>query len=121
MSVLVPFQWIEPSKIDWLLMAAMGACAALGHFLLIKAFDNAKASVLAPFSYFEIIVATIIGFVIFDDFPDTITWLGIGIIILSGVYISVRERKVGEKSLEMEAKESNSKDLSNRVTRNANR
>ena len=74
-------------------MAAMGACAALGHFLLIKALDQAPASVLAPFGYSEIITASIIGFVAFGDFPDAITWLGVGVITLSGIYISLRERK----------------------------
>ena len=121
MSALVPFQWVEPSNIDWLLMATMGACAALGHFLLIKAFEHAQASVLAPFSYFEIVVATVIGFVIFDDFPDTITWLGIGIIILSGAYISTRERKAGIEPFESKAKEGTSKALSKRPARNVDR
>jgi len=93
MSAWVPSVWVPPSHVDWSLMAAMGACAALGHFLLIKAFDHAPASVIAPFGYSEIIMATIIGFVVFGDFPDTMTWLGVGVIILSGVYISMREGK----------------------------
>ena len=121
MSALVPFQWIEPRNIDWLLMAIMGACAALGHFLLIKAFEHAQASVLAPFSYFEIVVATVIGFVIFDDFPDTVTWLGIGIIILSGAYISMRERKIGIESFGTKAKGGISKALYDKVARNVDR
>ena len=93
MSALVPFEWVTPINTDWFLMAAMGACAALGHFLLIKAIDHAPASILAPFGYSEIIMATIIGFVVFGDFPDITTWLGVGVIISSGIYISVRERK----------------------------
>ena len=108
MSALVPFHWVNPSNVDWILMASMGGCAALGHFFLIKSFDHAQASVLAPFSYFEIIVATIIGFVIFDDFPDTITWLGISIIIFSGAYISMRERKAGIEPFETKFKKNTS-------------
>ena len=93
MSAAVPFQWVPPSPVDWSMMAAMGGCAALGHFLLIKAFDHAQASVLAPFGYSEIVMATIVGFVMFGDFPDIWTWAGVAIIILSGVYISLRERQ----------------------------
>jgi drug/metabolite transporter (DMT)-like permease len=93
MSAWVPFEWVAPNSFGWSLMAAMGACAALGHFLLIKALDHAPASVLAPFGYSEIIMATIIGFVVFGDFPDAITWLGVGVITSSGIYISLRERK----------------------------
>jgi len=121
MSALIPFQWVEPTNVDWLLMAAMGASAAIGHFLLIKAFDYAQASVLAPFSYFEIVVATIIGFVIFDDFPDTTTWLGIGIIILSGTYITIRERKIDIEHFETKSKEKKSKALNERLASNVDR
>jgi drug/metabolite transporter (DMT)-like permease len=95
-SAIVPFQWVMPGLFDLSLMAAMGACAAAGHFLLIKAFDYAPASVLAPFGYSEIIMATIIGFIVFGNFPDIWTWLGIAIIISSGIYISIRERRAKE-------------------------
>ncbi|MDP6109340.1 MAG: DMT family transporter, partial [Rhodospirillales bacterium] len=91
MSAAVPFQWITPDAVDLLMMAAMGGCAALGHYLLIKAFDHAPASVLAPFGYSKIVMATVIGFFFFGDFPNTWTWVGVGVIIASGVYISLRE------------------------------
>jgi drug/metabolite transporter (DMT)-like permease len=93
MSAAVPFQWTTPSVFDLSLMAGMGACAALGHYLLIKAFEHAPASVLAPFGYSEIIMATVVGFVAFGDFPDMWTWAGVAVIIFSGVYISLRERQ----------------------------
>ncbi|MBL6932688.1 MAG: DMT family transporter [Rhodospirillales bacterium] len=92
MSVAVPYQWTTPNALDFSMMAGMGACAALGHFLLIKAFDHAPASVLAPFGYSEIVMATAIGFVVFGDFPDHWTWVGVAVIIASGIYISLRER-----------------------------
>ncbi len=91
MSTAVPFQWITPDAVDFLMMAAMGGCAALGHYLLIKAFDHAPASVLAPFGYSKIVMTTVIGFFFFGDFPNTWTWVGVGVIIASGVYISLRE------------------------------
>jgi drug/metabolite transporter (DMT)-like permease len=75
-------------------MAAMGVVAASGHFLLIKALEVSQASLLAPFSYSEIIMTTLIGYFIFGDFPDRWTWLGIAVVIASGIYISLRERKV---------------------------
>ena len=52
----------------------------------------APASLLAPFGYFEIVAATIIGLFWFDNFPDGWSWLGIAIIVASGIYISLRER-----------------------------
>lgn len=92
MSLVVPFQWITPSPVDFSLMAAMGGCAAIGHYLLIKAFEYAPASVLAPFGYTEIVMATVVGFIGFGDFPDNWVWFGVAVIISSGIYISLRER-----------------------------
>ena len=91
-SVFVPFVWIAPEPRHWLLLVFIGLCAAIGHFLVILAYERVRAATLAPFGYFEIVTATLLGFVIFGDFPDQFTWLGIAIIVASGIYISNRER-----------------------------
>jgi len=93
MSGLLPLGWQPPSATDWLWMAAMGIIAASGHFLITKSLQHAPAAQLAPLSYSEIIMATIIGYWVFGDFPDGWTWLGIAVIISSGIYISWRERR----------------------------
>jgi drug/metabolite transporter (DMT)-like permease len=94
MSILVFPAWIMPPPADLLMMAGIGAIAAGGHFLLIRAFDHAPASLLAPYSYSEIVMATAVGWFIFGDFPDGWTWTGIAVIVASGIYISWRERRV---------------------------
>ena len=96
MSMIVPFFWLRPSLNDLVMMMAMGGIAALGHYFLIKAVELAPVSVLAPFGYSEIIMATVIGYVLFGDFPDNWTWIGIAVIVASGIYISLRERRVKE-------------------------
>jgi len=93
MSVAVIPDWITPPPMDLLMMAGIGAIAAVGHFLLIRAFDYAPASLLAPYSYSEIVMATAVGWFIFSDFPDSWTWTGITVIVASGIYISWRERR----------------------------
>ena len=93
MSIAVIPDWITPPPADLLMMAGIGVVAAGGHFLLIRAFDHAPASLLAPYSYSEIIMATAVGWVIFNDFPDGWTWTGIAVIVASGIYISWRERR----------------------------
>jgi drug/metabolite transporter (DMT)-like permease len=97
MSCLLPFSWQTPAATDWLWMAAMGLAAASGHFLITKSLQYAPAAQLAPLSYSEIIMATLIGYVAFGDFPDAWTWLGIAVIIISGIYISWRERRQARK------------------------
>ena len=93
-SFIVPFVWIDLSLNQWLLLALMGIFACLGHFFLILSLKYADASKLAPLGYFEIVTNVILGYYFFSDFPDTWSWLGLFIIILSGIYISFREQKL---------------------------
>ena len=93
MSVIVPFEFVAPDAKGWVLMAMTGMFGSLGHFSMIKAFTHAEASQVAPFSYTNLIWATIIGYVLFGSFPDYFTYLGAGVIVCSGLYIAHRERK----------------------------
>jgi len=92
LSAYMPFSWIEPNPNQWLFMFCIGLCASVGHFFLILSLKYADASKLAPFSYFEIVTNVIIGYYFFSDFPDLWTWVGLLIIINSGIYIAIRER-----------------------------
>jgi len=91
-SAVMPFVWVKPSFGQWSMMAAIGIFACIGHLFLILSLKYADASILAPFSYFEIITNILIGYYFFSDFPDNWTFLGLFIIILSGIYISRREK-----------------------------
>ena len=90
-SFLVPIVWINPSFNQWSLLSLMGIFACLGHLFLILSLKYADASKLAPFGYFEIITNIILGYYFFMDFPDKWTFLGLFIIIFSGLYITLRE------------------------------
>ena len=91
-SFIVPIVWVNPTLNQWSLLALMGVFACLGHLFLILSLKYADASKLAPFGYFEIITNIMLGYYFFGDFPHYWTWLGLTIIICSGVYISFRER-----------------------------
>jgi drug/metabolite transporter (DMT)-like permease len=93
-SIVMPFVWVKPTLNQWSMMAAIGIFACVGHLFLILSLKYADASKLAPFSYFEIITNIIIGYYFFSDFPDNWTFLGLFIIVLSGIYISRRENLV---------------------------
>lgn len=92
MSAVLPFVWVTPAPMDWLLMVALGAIASISHFLVIRAFEFADASTLAPYNYTEIIMATVLGYVVFGDFPDPWTWVGMALIIATAVYISIPQK-----------------------------
>ena len=91
-SFLVPIVWINPTFNQWSLLALMGIFACLGHLFLILSLKYADASKLAPFGYFEIVTNVILGYYFFGDFPQYWTWVGLAIIVCSGIYISLRER-----------------------------
>ncbi len=83
----------------WSLLLGIGFFGIASHLLIVIAFSMAPASVLAPFQHVEIVSATILGYLIFNEFPDMVKWLGISIIIGSGFYIFYREQKVEEEAL----------------------
>ena len=93
-TTFMPFVWVSPTFNQWSIMAAIGLFACIGHLFIILSLKYADASKLAPFSYFEIVTNIIIAYYFFGDFPDSWTFLGLFIIVFSGIYISRRENIV---------------------------
>ena len=92
-STLLPYHWLMPDAFGWALLVSSGIIGCVGHLCLIKAFQAAPASVVAPFSYSSLVWATLFGFVVWGDVPIwTTTVLGAAMIIGSGLYIFLRER-----------------------------
>ncbi len=102
-SLALPAVWVPLEGTDWLLLVMLGAFGCFGHFTLIKAFQSAPAAVVAPFSYANLIWATILGYLIFSDLPDLWTLLGAAIIAAGGLYILHREQ-VRKKEAEAAAR-----------------
>jgi drug/metabolite transporter (DMT)-like permease len=87
------FQPSLPSSVLGLvLLLILGSISGYAHVLVVKAFRLAPLSLLAPFQYFEIISATVLGYALFNDFPNFSKWIGILIIVGSGLFIIWRER-----------------------------
>ena len=93
----LPFVWIIPRLSDSALLTSFVLLAIIGQIFLISAFSYTKASTLAPFQYTQLIAATIIGVMVFDTFPDQTTWLGIFLIVVSGLYIAIREATITQR------------------------
>ncbi len=87
-SALVPFVWQTPEPRQWLLLIALAAIANLGHYFIVRAYDYAEASLLAPLGYTEMVTSTLLGWLFFRNFPDTYTLFGVGILIACAIYIS---------------------------------
>ena len=93
-SIIMPTVWVSPTITEWYMMFAIGFFASLGHLFIILSLRYADASKLAPFGYFEIVTNIIIGYYFFNHFPDSWTFLGLFIIISSGIYILRREHDI---------------------------
>ena len=87
----MPSVWINPTPNQWYLMATIGLIASVAHFFIILSLKYADASKLAPLGYTEIITNVIISYYFFNELPDNWTYLGLFIIVLSGIYVSRRE------------------------------
>jgi drug/metabolite transporter (DMT)-like permease len=95
---VAPVGWILPDIGQWGLLALMGFYGMFGHYMLIQAHRMVPAPVLAPFVYTQIISMTVIGFVLFGDIPDSMTVIGGGLVVASGLYVFYREQQVRNPS-----------------------
>ena len=83
---------VLPQGLAWAWLAGVGAASAVAHLMMTYALRAAPGATLAPLHYLEIVSAVALGYTIFGDFPDALTWAGIAIIVASGLYIIARER-----------------------------
>ncbi len=92
LCALVPFVWVAPTWQDILFGTIIGVTSTAGQWIVVLAFRYADASVLAPFSYVQLLWVTLLGFVIFGEVPDVWTITGAAFIVASGLYTAHRER-----------------------------
>lgn len=92
LCALVPFVWVTPSWHDILFGVFIGVASTAGQWIVVLAFRYADASVLAPFSYTQLLWVSILGFIVFGELPDIWTVTGAVFIVGSGLYTAHRER-----------------------------
>lgn len=84
-TLIGPFFWSTLSGTDWLFMAALCVTGALGHFLMIKAYEHAEAASLQPFAYLQLVLTTIIGITVFDETIDASFLIGATLVVAGGL------------------------------------
>lgn len=92
---VVPFVWAPMTDVHVQLLAGMAVMAAFGVPLIAQAFRMAPASIVAPFDYTILIWASLWGWLFWGELPDEWTWVGVAVIVASGLYIVFREARVG--------------------------
>lgn len=87
-SLLLPFSWTAIALWQAALLVALGVMTAASQWFSLIAFSRAPAPLLSPFSYVEIPAAVLYGVLFFGDLPDALSWIGILVIIASGVMVA---------------------------------
>jgi len=95
LTAVLPFVWVTPANLyDWALHVSVGVFGALAHLCAIQAYTAAQAGTIAPFTYTNLIWATLWGYLLFGDLPDAWTIAGAGVIVSSGLYVLHRAQLV---------------------------
>ena len=92
LTFLAPLAWTWPTASQWGLVLMLGVLSSLGQWMVIEAHRQAPASLLAPFSYTQLIWAIALGFLVFGALPDHWTLIGAAVIVTSGLYTAHRQR-----------------------------
>ena len=92
LTMLVPIGFVQPTPTQLGIGLLLGIISSAGQYMVVLAYGRAAASLLAPFSYAQLLFATAMGFLVFGAVPDQTTFVGAAIIIASGLYTAHRER-----------------------------
>lgn len=87
-----------PSGLAVWTLLGVGVVSTVSHLFISFALRLAPAATIAPLQYLEIVAATVLGYYVFDDFPDALTWMGIAVIVGSGLYVFMRERRLQRRA-----------------------
>lgn len=88
MLLVMPFVWRTPANLTHLvLFCSMGVLGAMSHYFVALALGFAPANIVTPFQYVQMLGSVLVGYLLFGDLPDAMTWLGAAIVIASGLYV----------------------------------
>ena len=96
-SGFAPLTLAQPSPVEWQLLALIGLLGTGAHLLMTWSLRYAPSATLAPMQYLEIPVATLVGFWLFSELPDTLAAYGITLTVAAGVYIVLREQAIARR------------------------
>ena len=93
--------WQMPDMQQAGLLAMAGVLVSLGYLSAIMTVRAGDVSFSAPFRYVSLVVAVILGYVVFGEFPDLWTWIGAGLIVGAGLFVAWREVRLarGQRGL----------------------
>ncbi len=94
-AAALPFSWVTPQAWDWALLVALGLIGGMAQITFTRAVSLADVSVIMPFEYTAMLWAVVLGFFIWGEVPGNNIWIGVAIVMASGLYILYREASLG--------------------------
>jgi drug/metabolite transporter (DMT)-like permease len=86
--------WVAPTGAQWVALAGLGVLMAMAQTCFVNAMARADASFVTPFSYIALIFASLYDLIIFDVWPDAISWIGAGVILSGAALLAWREGRL---------------------------
>ena len=86
--------WVWPTMEEWLWLSLLGTLATIGHLCMVQGLKLTDAMTIFPLDFTRLIWASLFGFFIFSESPDVWTFVGAGIIVISGTFMLYREHRI---------------------------
>ena len=86
--------WVNPAAVEWLAIAVCGLAGGFGQLCIAQSLRYGEASTMAPFEYLTFPVASVVGIVVFNEYPDHSVWLGLPLVVAAGLFVIYRERQL---------------------------
>ncbi len=94
-ALTLPFAWHAPTTSELAKLIMLGILGGVAHIFLTESYRHAAASVVAPFDYSAMLWALLLGYWLFGELPDTLVYVGAGIVAGAGLFVIWRERALG--------------------------
>jgi drug/metabolite transporter (DMT)-like permease len=88
---------VVPDRADLPLLLILGVFASVGGYFISQAYRLGEAALVAPFEYLALPLSILLGLLIFDEWPDVVAWVGIALILGSGLYTVWRENQLAKR------------------------
>ena len=89
--------WVVPDRADLPLLLILGVFASVGGYFISQAYRLGEAALVAPFEYLALPLSILLGLLIFDEWPDVVAWVGIALVLGSGLYTVWRENQLAKR------------------------
>ena len=85
--------WMPVSPLNWLWLTLSSACLATAYHFIIVAMRHGEMGVIAPFRYSALLYAVMLGYLVWGEVPDAVTWLGIALLVGAGLSLIWSNKK----------------------------